>query len=213
VAALASIGITGISGGRYFTNAIDTRTRGYDVIANYGLTLSPTSAVRLSAAYNWNRTRVTRVDTLPTNLSGLRSSLFDRVEQSRIEVGNPENSLILGAMYTLAKLGVNLRTQRYGQVTALGTAPTNAFGPLDQTYAPKWITDVSASYGIGRLNVSIGADNVFDVYPDRNNNNGNIATLAAENGGTSNFGIFPYAGISPFGFNGRFIYTKLTFGL
>jgi iron complex outermembrane recepter protein len=213
VAALASIGITGISGGRYFTNAIDTRTRGYDVIANYGLTLSPTSAVRLSAAYNWNRTRVTRVDTLPTNLSGLRSSLFDRVEQSRIEVGNPENNLILGAMYTLAKLGVNLRTQRYGQVTALGTAPTNAFGPLDQTYAPKWITDVSASYGIGRLNVSIGADNVFDVYPDRNNNNGNIATLAAENGGTSNFGIFPYAGISPFGFNGRFIYTKLTFGL
>ena len=213
VAALASIGITGISGGRYFTNAIDTRTRGYDVIANYGLTLSPTSALRLSAAYNWNRTRVTRVDTLPTNLSGLRTSLFDRVEQSRIEVGNPENNLILGAMYTLAKLGVNLRTQRYGQVTSLGTAPSNAYGPLDQTFSPKWITDVSASYSVGRANVSLGADNVFDVYPDRNNNNGNIATLAAENGGTSNSGIFPYNGISPFGFNGRFIYAKLTFGL
>ena len=213
VAALQSIGITGISGGRYFTNAIDTRTRGYDIIANYGLTLSPSSALRLSAAYNWNRTRVTRVDTLPTNLSGLRTSLFDRVEQSRIEVGNPENNLILGAMYTLAKLGVNVRAQRYGQVTSLGTAPSNAFGPLDQTFAAKWITDVSASYALGRLNVSIGADNVFDIYPDRNNNNGNIATLAAENGGTSNFGIFPYAGISPFGFNGRFIYTKLTLGL
>ena len=36
---------------------------------------------------------------------------------------------------------------------------------------------------------------------------------SAENGGTSNFGIFPYAGISPFGFNGRFIYTKLAVGL
>ena len=48
-----------------------------------------------------------------------------------IEVGNPENNLILGAMYTLAKLGVNLRTQRYGQVTSLGTAATNAFGPLE----------------------------------------------------------------------------------
>ena len=213
VAALNAIGVTGISGGRYFTNAIDTRTRGYDVIANYGLTLSPTSALRLSAAYNWNRTRVTRVDTLPANLSGLRSSLFDRVEQSRIEVGNPENNLILGAMYTLAKLGVNARTQRYGQVTSLGTAPSNAFGPLDQIFSPKWITDVSANYTVGRANVSIGADNVFDVYPDRNNNNGNIATLAAENGGTSNFGIFPYAGISPFGFNGRFVYAKLTFGL
>ena len=213
VAALQNIGVTGISGGRYFTNAIDTRTRGYDIIANYGLSFSTTSVLRLSAAYNWNRTRVTRVDTLPANLAGLKSSLFDRVEQSRIEVGNPENNLILGATYTLSGLGLNVRTQRYGQVTQLGTAPTNLYGPLDQTFSPKWITDVSASYTLGRASVSIGADNVFDIYPDRNNNNGNVSTLAAENGGTGNFGIFPYNGISPFGFNGRFVYTKLTLGL
>ena len=36
---------------------------------------------------------------------------------------------------------------------------------------------------------------------------------ATGNGGISNFGIFPYAGISPFGFNGRFVYTKLSVGL
>ena len=213
VAALNNIGITGISGGRYFTNAIDTRTRGYDIIANYGLTFSTTSVLRLSAAYNRNTTRVTRVDTLPTNLAGLKSSLFDRVEQARIEVGNPETNLILGAAYTLRGLGLNLRAQRYGQVTGFSTTPNNAFGPLDQTFSPKWITDVSASYTLGRANVSIGSDNVFDIYPDRNNNNGNIATLATENGGTSNFGIFPYNGISPFGFNGRFVYAKLTLGL
>ncbi|MDB4892237.1 MAG: hypothetical protein JWL61_4092, partial [Gemmatimonadetes bacterium] len=47
---------------------------------------------------------------------------------------------------------------------------------------------------------------------DRNNNNGNLgpAFSSTENGGTSNFGIFPYAGISPFGFNGRFVYARLT---
>ena len=213
VTALQNIGVTGVSGGRYFTNAIDTRTHGYDIIANYGLTFSTASVLRLSAAYNWTRTRVTRVDTLPTNLSGLKSSLFDRVEQARIEVGNPENNLILGATYTLNKLGLNLRTQRYGQVTGYSSTPSNAYGPLDQTFSPKWITDVSASYAVGRASVTIGSDNVFDIYPDRNNNNGNIATVATENGGTANFGIFPYSGISPFGFNGRFIYTKLSFGL
>ncbi|MFL5619536.1 MAG: TonB-dependent receptor domain-containing protein, partial [Gemmatimonadaceae bacterium] len=215
VTALQNIGVTGVSGGRYFTNAIDTRTHGYDIIANYGLTFSTTSVLRLSAAYNWNRTRVTRVDTLPANLSGLKSSLFDRVEQARIELGNPENNLILGAAYTLARLGLNVRSQRYGQVTGFTspTATSNAFGPLDQTFSPKWITDVSASYTLGRANVSIGADNVFDIYPDRNINNGNIATVATENGGTANFGIFPYSGITPFGFNGRFIYTKLSLGL
>ena len=90
VAALAAIGVTGISGGRYFTNAIDTKHPGLRHHRQLRHDASrPTSVLRLSAAYNWNRTRVTRVDTLPTNLSGLKSSLFDRVEQARIEVGNP----------------------------------------------------------------------------------------------------------------------------
>ena len=210
IAALATIGITGISGGRYFTNAIDTRTRGYDVIANYGLSLTNSTLLRLSAAYNHNTTRVTRVDTLPTNLSGLKASLFDRVEQARIELGNPENNLILSGNFTMNELGLNLRTQRFGKVTSYGATPTNAAGPLDQTFSPKWITDLSASYSLRRFKVTAGADNIFDVYPDRNNSNG---SLTPENGGTSNFGIFPYAGITPFGFNGRFLYTKLSVGL
>ena len=210
IAALATIGITGISGGRYFTNAIDTRTRGYDVIANYGLSLTNSTLLRLSAAYNHNTTRVTRVDTLPTNLSGLKASLFDRVEQARIELGNPENNLILSGNFTMNELGLILRTQRFGQVTSYGATPTNAAGPLDQTFSPKWITDLSASYSLRRFKVTAGADNILDVYPDRNNSNG---SLTPENGGTSNFGIFPYAGITPFGFNGRFIYTKLSVAL
>ncbi len=213
IAALATIQVTGISGGRYFTNAIDTKTHGYDAIANYGLTISDRSVLRLTAAYNHNRTRVTRVDTLPTNISGLKSSLFDRVEQGRIEEGNPENNLILSGTYNAGAAGVTLRGQRYGQVTSYGSAPTNAFGPLDQVFSAKWVTDLSGSYTYRGVTVTVGADNLFDVYPDRNNNNGNIATLATENGGTSNFGIFPYAGISPFGFNGRFIYTRLAVGL
>jgi iron complex outermembrane receptor protein len=211
-AALAAVGVTGIQGGRFFTNAIDTRTRGFDIIANYGVTLANSGVVRLSAAYNRNRTRVTRVDTLPTNLAGLTASLFDRVEQARIEVGNPENNLILSGNFNYRGIGLVARTQRFGQVTSFGTTATNAFGPLDQTFSPKWITDLSGSYDFRRLTLTLGADNIFDVYPDRNNNNGSN-NPTGENGGTSNFGIFPYAGISPFGFNGRFIYTRLAVGL
>jgi iron complex outermembrane receptor protein len=215
-AALARIGVTGVQGGRYFTNAIDTRTHGIDLIANYGLTFSNSAVLRLSAAYNHNRTRVTRVDTLPTNLSGLKSSLFDRVEQGRIENGNPETNLILSGNFDYRGLGLLARSQRFGQVTSYGTTATNAFGPLDQTFSPKWITDLSVSYGVRQLarpiTLTVGADNVFDIYPDRNNNNGGIVP-GSENGGTSNFGIFPYAGISPWGFNGRFVYTRVAIGL
>jgi iron complex outermembrane recepter protein len=209
--ALRAIGVTGIQGGRFFTNAIDTKTHGIDIIANYGITLSNSGVVRLTAAYNHNRTRVTRVDTLPTPLALLKTSLFDRVEQGRIEEGNPEDNLILSGNFDYRGFGVLARSQRFGRVTSYGTAATNAFGPLDQTFSPKWITDLALSYGLRQLILTVGADNIFDVYPDRNNNNGGIV-LGNENGGTSNFGIFPYAGISPFGFNGRFIYTRVAVG-
>ena len=184
---------------------------GFDVIVNYGITLSNSGVVRLSAAYNQNRTLVTRVDTLPSNLSGLKSSLFDRVERGRIEDGNPENNLILSGNFDYRGFGVLARTQRFGQVTSFGTTAINAGRPLDQIFRSKWISDVSASYGFGRATLTVGADNVFDVYPDRNNNAGSFTP--SENGGNANFGIFPYNGISPFGFNGRFIYTKLAVGL
>ncbi|MDB4899155.1 MAG: TonB-dependent receptor, partial [Gemmatimonadetes bacterium] len=212
-AALAAIGITGVQGGRYFTNAIDTKTHGYDAIANYGLTFANNGVLRLSAAYNHNRTRVTRVDTLPTNLSGLRASLFDRVEQERIEEGNPDANLIFSANYNRGGFGLVAHTQRYGQVTSYGSTRSNNFGYLDQVYGAKWISDLSGSLTRNRLTFTLGADNIFDVYPDRNNNNGNYVTLATENGGTSNFGTFPYAGISPFGFNGRFVYTRIAVAL
>ena len=211
-AALNNIGVTGIQGGRYFTNAIDTKTHGFDVIGSYGYSMANSGVLRLSAAYNHNRTRVTRVDTLPENLSGLKSSLFDRVEKGRIEEGNPENNLILTGNYDIHGFGVMARTQRFGQVTSYGSTPTNAYGPLDQVFSPKWITDVSASYALSRLTLTVGADNLFDVYPDRNNNNGSYLNPPGENGGDSNYGIFPYNGISPFGFNGRFVYTKLSYG-
>jgi iron complex outermembrane receptor protein len=208
-AALAAINVTGVQGGRYFTNAIDTKTHGFDIIANYGLSMSNSGVLRLTGAYNHNRTRVTRVSQLPPNLSGLQGQLFDRVEKGRIEEGNPENNLILSANYDIHGIGLLARTQRFGQVTSYGTTPTNATGPLDQIYSPRWVTDLALSFGARWATVTVGADNIFDVYPDRNNNYGNPIT---GNGGTANFGIFPYAGISPFGFNGRFIYTKFTVG-
>jgi iron complex outermembrane receptor protein len=154
---------------------------------------------------------VTHVDTTPTRLSSYQETLFGRVERTRIERGNPRDNFFVSGNYTVRGLGLTARTQRYGKVSLAGVAATNATGTLDETYGAKWITDVGLSYSLRqRYTLSIGADNVFDVYPDRNLNPGNPTT---SNGGISNFGIFPYNGISPFGFNGRFVYTKLSLGL
>jgi iron complex outermembrane receptor protein len=148
--------------------------------------------------------RVLRVAPTPAALSAFQETLFDRVERARIEVGQPKDNIYLSSVLSYNDLGLTLRAQRFGEVTSF-QPPAN--GSLDQTFGAKWIADVAASYRFGeRLTVSAGVDNVFDVYPDPNNQ-GNATTA-----GNNNFGIFPYNGISPWGFNGAFYYGRLTFG-
>jgi iron complex outermembrane receptor protein len=201
---LESQGFSGVAGGRFFTNAIDTRTLGVDIVANYGFAVGATSTLRLTGGYNYNVNRVLRVAPTPAALSAFQETLFDRVERARIEVGQPKSNLYLSGVFNYQDLGFTLRTQRFGEVTSFGTDPT---GLLDQTFSAKWITDVNASYTFGgRFTLAAGVDNVFDVYPDEN------ALGDATNAGTNNFGIFPYNQISPFGFNGAFYYGRLTFG-
>jgi iron complex outermembrane recepter protein len=201
---LASQGFPGVAGGRFFTNAIDTRTLGVDIVANYGFAIGTTSTLRLTGGYNYNVNRVLRVAPTPAALSAFQETLFDRVERARIELGQPKNNLYLSGVLSYNDLGLTLRTQRFGEVTSFGTLTD---GSLDQTFGAKWVTDLSASYAFGgRFTLTAGVDNVFDVYPDKNNQGD--ATTA----GNNNFGIFPYNQISPFGFNGAFYYGRLTFG-
>jgi len=206
-----SAGLRGVSGGRFFSNAIDTRSNGVDLVASYGLTFGRNSVLRFSSGYNHNIVKVTHVDPTPDKLSAFQENLFGRVERTRVERGNPRDNFYVSSNYSLGAFGLNARAQRYGEVSLAGVTATNETGTLDQTYGAKWITDLSTSFTVrSRYSLTVGADNLFDVYPDRNLNPGDPAT---SNGGLSNFGIFPYNAISPFGFNGRFVYTKFSVGL
>jgi len=208
VAFLQANGFQGVGGARFFTNAIDTRTTGVDIVAGYGFSLTPTAQLRLTAGFNHTKTLVTGVDSTPGVLAAFKEVLFDRVERTRVERGQPKDNFNVSGILTYKNWVANARTQRFGEVTLFGT-PTN--GSLDQTFSAKYITDASVSYAYKRtLTFMVGADNIFDVYPDKNNNNGPIATDPnTTNGGNSNFGIFPYNAISPFGFNGRFAYVRV----
>ncbi len=112
-----------------------------------------------------------------------------------MEAGQPRNNYVLSATHEVSKFTFTARTQRFGEVTAFGTTIAN-----DQTYDAKWISDASVALRL-RPNVqfTFGADNLFDVYPEEN------LPVNANNG------IFPYAGISPTGFNGRFAYARLNY--
>jgi len=192
---LASQGILNANGGRYFTNAIDTRTRGLDIVASYGFTLGD-GDLSVTAGVNFNDVDITAIAPNPEELQqgGLQLQRIGRVEQGRVEVGSPDNKLNLGADYSLGNFSLNTNLTRYGEVSVLNTNPD-----LDQTFGSEWVLDFSASYTLDAWLFTVGADNVLDNYPDE--------VLFAN----STNGILPYSSTSPFGFNGAFWYGKATF--
>ncbi len=185
----------GASGGRFFTNAIDTRTEGVDVIARYAFRLGANNTVRLTAAYNNTDTKVIRVKNTPPQLAGFEETLFGRVERGRISEGQPNSNVNFTANYNWREFGLMARTIRFGRVVNRATNAAN-----DQIFDAKWVTDIDVSYRLfGQLGLAVGANNVFDVYPEEQ--------IAANNFN----GILVYSGLSPFGFNGRYVYGRMSY--
>jgi iron complex outermembrane receptor protein len=197
---LASQGFPGVGSARYFTNAIDTKTAGIDIVGRYAVDFARYGVSRLTAGFNDTKTRVTRVSSTPPALATQQAVLFDRIERGRIEVGQPHRTVTLTLDHSIGRAGFNIHTQRYGEVTFRGSSTDPA---LDQTFSAKWITDLNASYSILRqLRLTVGSNNVFDVYPDKQ--------IPAN----SNSGIFQYSNtLTTFGLNGRFVYVKARYEL
>jgi iron complex outermembrane receptor protein len=183
----------GVTGARFFTNAIDTKTEGIDLVANYQRPLIG-GRIDLSAAYSHNSTDIVGTVATPPQLAGLSEVLFDRIERRRIECGQPHDNIRLMQSWNRSALSVTAREARYGDFCSFTLLPID-----DQTYSSTWIADLELGYKWRKLNFSFGAENLFDAMPDENYP------------GTpqGNFGIFPYPSHSPFGMNGRFVYTRV----
>jgi iron complex outermembrane recepter protein len=196
-------GFVGVTGGRFFTNAIDTRTTGVDVVLQYARPVGA-GMLRFTAGGNLTKTEVLTdsVDT-PTQLVGLGETLFGRVERGRLERGQPRSSLNLALNYALERLTINLNNRRFGEVSVFGAALPGTATNTDQTFGARWITDLDLSYRVrGGFTAAVGANNLLGVYPEQNFR----SPSGADN---SNAGIFTYNQVSPFGFNGTFYYVRL----
>lgn len=228
---LTSIGQPGVLSVRYFTNAIDTETQGFDLTASHTSDLGEYGDLRVTAAYNYNETEVTRISPTPSQVTslGITTPLFDITERTRVERGTPRDKFALGATWNVGRFQVNLNGTRYGEVqqvaltnqsaanVALAAAgaprirvlPTQAgtAGNYDviQILEPEWVTDLSVSADLNeRVSLTLGANNIFNVYPTEN-----IRSTAALAGADSS-GVFPYSEYSPFGFSGAYYYTRLS---
>ena len=113
---------------------------------------------------------------------------------------------------------MNLKGTQYGEVVEPG-APTNAEIAADLADARDLdiegdvVVDLAltAKFMENKLGIMLGADNVFDQYPNRVPNN---RVLPTPPGGTVNLNAtnaLGYSRYSPYGFNGRFLYARLMF--
>ena len=214
-AVLDANGFQSVGAARFFINGLDTTTRGFDIVASYRLRGTAFGRWDLTAAYNYNKTKIDeRLNALGplATIPGL--VLFGRVEGVRFTEGQPRDKVVLSADGDFDKLGVTLRTTRYGKVVSPGAAAPiaeplslTALGPDDIRLGAKWITDVEARYKLGGIDFAVGANNLFDVYPDRSP----FGARPASVGGfyPANQQYIPYSIFSPFGFNGRFLYGRV----
>jgi iron complex outermembrane recepter protein len=191
---LANQGVQ-VGAGRYFTNAIDTKTTGVDVVGTYRWNLVNRDRVDFTAAYNHNKTTVENVAANPAILSANNLLLIDRQTVQRNTVGSPKDKFSLGADYTAQAWSARALATQYGKFTV----PQNN-AALDQEYGRQWVLDVSATVRLAaNWRITAGIDNLTDSYPDKTTTAGNLNTS----------GIYPYSNFSPAGFNGRFYYAKV----
>ena len=191
--ALAAQGVL-VGAARYFTNAVDTRTKGIDVVSTYRLNLAQGARADLTLAYNHNDNSVLHVAATPAVLAAQNLVLVDRQTVNRLTVGSPKDKLSLTGDYTQGAWNGRAVVTRYGKFTV----PQNDV-TLDQAYDQQWVLDLAASVRIAsQWRLSAGIDNVTNRYPAQ------VTTLANLNVN----GTQPYSVWAPNGFNGRFFYVK-----
>jgi iron complex outermembrane recepter protein len=192
---LTSQGFIGIGGGRFFINGVDTETRGVDLVVSWPWQLAR-GRLDFTLAGNYNETKVTRIPTTaPLAALNPAPELFGRINVLTFEKGTPKDKIGATVNWSQDRFGATLRATRYGEVLDPGTTAAN-----DVTLSARTLVDLEGRFNLtDAWRIALGADNVFDQYPDAfpitRNTTGNT----------------PFSNYSPFGRSGRFIYARLSY--
>ncbi|MBN8528117.1 MAG: TonB-dependent receptor [Caulobacterales bacterium] len=183
----------GVQAARFFLNGVDVTTQGVDLVARYRLSTERLGDFDFTLAGNVSDTEVTRV---PANTGGLSPAptLFARNRVETLQQGAPGEKAVFSTDWRGDRLGATVRVTHYGDVLQPATVAAN-----DYSTGAKTVVDLEGRWRATQtVTLSVGVDNVFDEYPDY------VPAPLNSNGVLG----FPY--YSPFGFNGRYGYARLT---
>ncbi len=137
----------------FFTNDYDTRTRGIDFVVSYKHKVGP-GLLDATASYSYTRTKV---------LSG--SVTESDTTRVKYEKGLPEHNAVATINYTLGRFTVMARGRYYGAWT---DSSGNSTGDIFQRFGGMAFFDAGLTFALsGNVDLRIGAENIFDTYPDK----------------------------------------------
>jgi iron complex outermembrane recepter protein len=209
VGILSAAGFSTITGVQYFTNGLDTRAQGVDIAGNLRVPAGQGGTLDLTASFNVTRNAIRNVDPLPQVLVDAGSDepgLLDSVTAIGIEDERPDWRGTLQANFSASRLTALGRFSYYG---GFSSAQPGFCDLCRENYGGKGLVDAEVGYRFNFFKLALGVRNLFDTYPDQPSSQVVVDT----DGSTSkdfndNFGIFPWAAASPFGYNGRYIYAR-----
>ncbi len=218
---------TRIQGAQFFANAARTSTSGVE------FTFNSLHAFRGGGVLDWGVSG-SYFDTVlegdlefPASLAPIASVLFEPADRAIIEDFQPSTRFQGTVEYRIGPVRFGGGIRYFGsyilwdQLGLIGRSQ-------NQTFTPKTVTDVHFAVRLSRqAELMVGANNLFNVYPDMNEFNDLFGTFLSDIAGapfsnitdrsgnvipgTESHGIFPYARTAPFGINGGYYYTRLSF--
>ncbi|MWB94740.1 TonB-dependent receptor [Flavobacterium sp. GA093] len=178
----------GVSEAQFFTNGVDTKTHGLDLVFSWK---------KKFGASNFGATLVGNINDMKIedvkNGSLDEGTFFGKREKAFLLASAPKNKFGLNLNYGIKKFDAGLAFTRFSKVVLVDYADE------DDVYNPRLITDLTLGYKITEnLKLSIGSNNLFNVYPTKQDEQGNT-----EAGG--------YWDAVQMGFSGAYYYARLGF--
>jgi iron complex outermembrane receptor protein len=183
---------------QFFSNAINTRTIGIDFVMHGNWNIHTAQLIAIIAANVTNTRQFGEIKTA-ANLSATpdnQNTLFNDEARTNLESGQPQDKIMISLNYKKKHMEFMLRNTHFGKTAFL------YLGNPKETFSSKILTDLSTSYAPKSwLTITAGANNIFDVYPDRIKNEKN--TYEGRN-------IYAMDG-SQFGYNGGYYFVSMNF--
>ena len=212
---LVDSGVNGVGAVQYFTNGLNTRTQGVDVTANLRVPEVGGGTLDWTAGVNWTKNKITSVDSLPPIFKGTgETGLIDSVTWIGITEERPDWRGTLTGQYSVSRFHALARASYFGKFSS---AQPGYCDRCRDSYGGKTLVDAEMGYRFNGVDLSVGVRNIFDTYPDQPKSLALVDPSDPSQGTAkdwnNDYGVFPWAAASPFGYNGRYLYTRASIPL